>query len=214
MTPEISPLTAAETFDAIGIRYQHGYSHLPEQSQAIDWLLSRLPPRASVLDIGSGTGKPTASRLSEAGHQVTGCDVSPRMVGLARQQVPAARFEHADVRDLPDIPERWHAITAFFPLMQMTRADLDRTVQRIACWLKPGGYFVFCTVPFDEELGDAIYLGLPVQASSYPKDGFLRLFERAGLRVLHARESRFQPDLAEATPEQHLFVYAIKDVRP
>ncbi|RJQ78652.1 class I SAM-dependent methyltransferase [Pseudonocardiaceae bacterium YIM PH 21723] len=212
MTPR--PLSAAETFDTIGIRYQQGYSHLPEQLAAIDWLLDRLPAAATVLDIGSGTGKPTAELLAAAGHRVTGCDVSPTMVDLARQQVPSARFDRADVRELPDIPGRWDAITAFFPLMQMSHADLDNTVTRIAGWLKPGGYFVFCTVPFAGELEDAIYLGLPVQASSYSKDEFLRLFARAGLTVLHAQESTFQPDLAEATPERHLFVYATRDLRP
>lgn len=70
--------------------YEDTYAHLLQQLAALDWLLARLPERAAVLDIGSGTDRPTADRLAAAGHRVTGYDVSRTLVDLARAQVPAA----------------------------------------------------------------------------------------------------------------------------
>src|SRR5689334_22250812 len=133
---------AAQTFDALGIQYEHAYGHHPERLAAIDWLAARLPPGARVLDIGSGTGRPAADLLTQAGHAVTGIDVSATMIDIARRQVPGARFEQVDVRDFATEDASWDAVCAFFSLLLMPRRDLDATLRRIAGWLAPGGYFI------------------------------------------------------------------------
>jgi predicted TPR repeat methyltransferase len=71
------PLTAAELFDAIGAGYQEAFGRPPVVECGLGELLSRLPPRSRMLDIGSGTGLPVAHDLAAAGHRVTGLDVSP-----------------------------------------------------------------------------------------------------------------------------------------
>ncbi|MFJ8827756.1 methyltransferase domain-containing protein [Streptomyces sp. NPDC102467] len=206
--------TAARPFDVLGKVYEDTYAHLPEQLAAIDWLLARLPERAKVMDIGSGTGRPTAERIVAAGHEVTGYDVSATMADLARAQVPAAHFELADVRSLPDTPNQWDAITAFFPLLQMPRADLDSTLARIADWLAPGGIFMFSTVPFDAEDEELQWMGQTIRATSYPAETYGRLLRKAGLDVVHEQLSLFHPDFPGMGAEEHLFLYAIKPGGP
>ncbi|AUG80491.1 SAM-dependent methyltransferase [Kitasatospora sp. MMS16-BH015] len=206
-----SPLgSAARLFDALGLVYERAYGQLPGQLEALDWLLHRLPARARVLDIGSGTGRPVAERLAAAGHLVTGCDVSPTMVRLARAQVPLARFELADVRELPDTPGAWDAITAFFPLFQLPRTEMELTLTRVADWLAPGGSFVLATVPFDGEGLELTWLGQRVRCSGYPAEIHPKLIEAAGLDVVHARCGVFRPDFPGAGEEEHLFVHAVK----
>ncbi|GGP86455.1 methyltransferase domain-containing protein [Streptomyces melanogenes] len=209
-----SAQSAARPFDVLGKTYEDTYAHLPEQLAAIDWLLARLPARAKVMDIGSGTGRPTADRIAVHGHQVTGYDVSQTMVDLAHAQVPEARFELADVRELPDTPGQWDAITAFFPLLQMPRADLDATLARIAQWLTPGGLFVLATVPFDAEDEEIQWMGQTVRCTSYPAKTFGQLLRKAGLDVVHEQLSVFHPDFPGMGPEEHLFVYAVKPGGP
>ncbi|WP_063991999.1 methyltransferase domain-containing protein [Streptomyces sp. Root66D1] len=209
-----APEAAARPFDVLGKTYEDTYAHLPEQQQAIDWLLARLPAAAKVMDIGSGTGRPTADRLAAAGHDVSGYDVSTTMVELARAQVPTARFELADVRTLPDTPGSWDAITAFFPLLQMPRADLDATLARIADWLAPGGLFVFATVPFDAEDEEIQWMGQTIRATSYPAETYARLLRQAGLEIVHEGLSVFHPDFPGMGPEEHLFLYAVKPGGP
>lgn len=206
--------SAARPFDALGKAYEDTYAHLPEQLAAIDWLLARLPQRARVMDIGSGTGRPTADRIAAQGHEVTGYDVSRTMIDLARAQVPAARFELADVRALPDTPGQWDAVTAFFPLLQMPRADLDATLARIADWLAPGGAFVFATVPFDAEDQEMRWMGQTVRCTSYPAETYGQLLRRAGLEVVHEELSVFRPDFPGMGTEEHLFLYAVKPGGP
>ncbi len=201
---------AAQPFDILGKTYEDTYGHLPEQLAAVEWLLARLPAGAKVMDIGCGTGRPTAERIAAADHRVTGYDISRTMVELARTQVPTARFELADVRTLPENPAQWDAITAFFPLLQMPRADLDATLRRIASWLAPGGLFVFATVPFDIEEQEIQWMGQTIRATSYPAEAYGRLLREAGLAVVHEQLSVFHPDFPGMGAEEHLFLYARK----
>ncbi|WP_405528483.1 methyltransferase domain-containing protein [Streptomyces canus] len=205
---------AARPFDALGLTYEDTYAQLPEQLAALDWLLARLPASARVMDIGSGTGRPTAGRIAADGHRVTGYDVSQTMVDLARAQVPDACFELADVRALPDACGQWDAITAFFPLLQMPRTDLDATLARIANWLAPGGLFVFATVPFDAEDTMIEWMGHTIRATSYPAEVYPRLLRAAGLEILHEQLSVFHPDFPGMGAEEHLFLYAVKPGGP
>ncbi|WP_194813464.1 bifunctional 2-polyprenyl-6-hydroxyphenol methylase/3-demethylubiquinol 3-O-methyltransferase UbiG [Nocardia sp. XZ_19_385] len=201
------PLSAAELFDAIGVEYERAFRELPEQGAALGWLSEQLPGGARVIDVGSGTGVPSAQVLSGNGFRVEGIDVSSVMVEVARRQVPGAVFYQADVRDYEVEAGGVDAVCAFFPLLQMTRAEIDASLHRMAGWLRAGGYLVLATVPADIEQVDVMFMGRPARVSSYGEAGLLALLDDAGFEVLQSRQSTFTPDHPQAIPEPHLFVY-------
>ncbi|WSQ14746.1 methyltransferase domain-containing protein [Streptomyces sp. NBC_01231] len=207
-------VSAAELFDGLGLAYEEAFGRLPAQWEAVDWLARRLPSGARVLDVGSGTGRPVAERLAAAGCSVTGIDVSPVMVALAREQVPGARFEQCDVREFT--PEGgFEAVCAFFPLLMMTRAQATAALRRMAGWLAPGGYLVTATVPADVEGVQIEFMGRPVRVSSFAADDYLRMLrEECGLAILHHAVSTFVPAGELAVPEEHLFCYARRPAHP
>lgn len=202
--------SAAEVFDALGKDYEKAFAGLTAHREELEWLLTQLPGRAKVLDVGCGTGRPTAEVLVAAGHDVTGCDVSPGMIDIAREQVPDARFEVADLRELSYPAESWNAVTAFFPLLQLTRAEIDSALVKFAGWLAPGGTFLLATVPADVESIDIEFMGKPVTVSSYPPEEFHRRLTDAGLEVVRERVVDFCPDHPDAIPEHDLFLAARK----
>ena len=63
-------------------------------------IVSGLLPPGTVLDVPCGDGRLTA-RLVEAGYDVTGIDVSPDALELARARGLEARFVEGDLRALP-----------------------------------------------------------------------------------------------------------------
>ncbi|MFF3215692.1 class I SAM-dependent methyltransferase [Streptomyces sp. NPDC002886] len=200
--------SAAEVFDALGGRYDELFGSVPEQLEALEWLAGRLPAGARVLDVGSGTGRPTAEVLVRAGHGVTGIDVSAAMVETARARVPGARFEQADVRTYVPPAAGFDAVCSFFPLLVMDQPDIAAALDRMASWIAPGGYLVLATVPGDIRGLDIEWMGHPVTVSSLSADQHLRRLTEAGLEVLHHHTSSFVPVDPLAGPEEHFFCYA------
>ncbi|MER7763968.1 class I SAM-dependent methyltransferase [Streptomyces sp. NPDC097619] len=212
--PGDGTMGAAELFDEVGLDYERAFGAVPGQLAALDWLSARLRPGARVLDVGSGTGRPTAARLSAAGFAVTGIDVSAAMTALARRQVPGARFEQVDVRDHRAEPGSFEAVCAFFPLLMMSRRDAVAALRRMSDWLAPGGYLVSATVPADVADLRIAWMGRPVRVSSFAAPEYVRLVrEECGLEVLHEEVALFRPAGDGAEPEEHVFCYARKGGR-
>ncbi|MFD5244479.1 class I SAM-dependent DNA methyltransferase [Amycolatopsis sp. NPDC058340] len=202
------PVTAAELFDAIGSGYEDVFGRAPAVDRAVRYLLRALPPSSRVLDIGSGTGKPVAEELSSAGHRVTGLDVSPVMIDIARERVPAATFVHADVREWTSPPETWEAVCAFFPFLQMPRKDTEAVLADIARWLVPGGHFALVTVPRDVENESAEFFGRSFLVTSFAPEDLVRRVEAVGLEVTATHSEIFTADEPGTPPEEHLLITA------
>ncbi|WP_326958552.1 class I SAM-dependent methyltransferase [Amycolatopsis sp. NBC_01286] len=202
------PESAAEVFDALGKDYEAAFRTAIAQRDAITALIESLPPRAKVLDLGSGTGRPVAELLAAAGHDVTGYDIAPKMVEIARAQVPAARFELGDLRELTFEDGTWDAVTTFFSLLQLTRAEQETVIGRLAAWVKPGGLVLLATVPADVDGLDIVFMGHPVRASSFTAEALAGLLRAAGLEIIREERAEFVPDHPGAAPEPHVYLTA------
>ncbi|WP_399894081.1 class I SAM-dependent methyltransferase [Streptomyces sp. BBFR51] len=198
---------AAAAFDALGADYEKAFAGSKTHRRSLEWLLARLAPGSRVLDVGSGTGRPTAEALAAAGHQVLGVDISPVMVELAARQVPAADFQCADIRDVPLAEASFDAVCVYFSLLQLDRREQTDLVRRLARLLKPEGYLVLATVPLDVEGVDATFMGQPVRVTSFPAQELVALAEETGLEVLAQEATMFTPAHPDARPEPHLFLH-------
>ncbi|MGW5468916.1 class I SAM-dependent methyltransferase [Streptomyces chartreusis] len=205
---------AAVLFDDLGPDYEKAFAHAPAHLSALEWLIERLPPAARTLDVGSGTGRPTAATLVEAGHSVLGVDVSPVMVELAARQVPEAEFRCDDIRELPLDADSFDGVCVFFSLLQMTRAEQSALMRRLTRALKPGGHLVLATVPADVEDVEVVFMGRRVLATSFAEGALTDLLESAGLTVLSRHDTAFTPAHPDAGPEPHLFVHCRRDATP
>ncbi|MGA5495060.1 class I SAM-dependent methyltransferase [Streptomyces cinereoruber] len=207
VTDEQQRPPAAVVFDALGAEYEKAFAGSEAHRRSLAWLLGRLAPGSRVLDVGSGTGRPTAEALAEAGHEVLGVDVSPVMVELAARQVPAASFRCADVRELPLDEASFDAVCVYFSLLQLDRREQAETVRRLVRALAPGGHLVLATVPLDVEGVEAVFMGQPVRVTSFAVPDLVAVAEEAGLDVLEREEALFTPAHPEAVPEPHVFLH-------
>jgi SAM-dependent methyltransferase len=120
-------------------RCLHTFSHIVERLQ--------LPPRAQVLDVGCGPGW-MSEYLARCGYWVTGVDISPDMVRIARERVVAiqgeigsgleaqAEFHAMHVRELP-WRGRFDAAILYDTMHHFD--DEHETLRIIRSTLVPGG---------------------------------------------------------------------------
>jgi SAM-dependent methyltransferase len=101
--------------------------------------------RPLALDVGCGVAR-WSLRLARAGFQVTGIDLSPTMVRIARSNAAAARadctFEVRDVTAL-SLRNQFDLILSVTVMQHVTNPNLARaTIRRLADHLAPGGRLV------------------------------------------------------------------------
>lgn len=213
-TPRPSPGTEAwdersrlqaEAFDTIGARYDEAFPHKEGQEEHTQRLLDLLPPGGHVLDLGSGTGLPTARRLVLAGARVTGFEISPRMIELARINVPEAEFVRADIMDLDPDEHRYDAIVAFFSLLCLPKEQIPTALGRIRAALVPGGVLCLSMVEAEADDTPIPFVGAQVRVTGYGREELRTVVEDAGLVVEDERILSYEPGEG-AQPETQIFL--------
>lgn len=201
----------AEAFDVIGDRYDEAFPHKEGQVAAGDWLAASLPPSAHVLDLGCGTGLPTARQLVDAGYRVTGVDLSDGMLARARVHVPDAHFFQADIGDLGDggpLPAGgFDGAAAFFTLLMLPRAEIPYALRSVHRLLAPGGLLALSMVEADLDDVPIPFLGSTIRVSGYLRDELRRVVKDAGFEVLEETSYTYAPASSDVPPEEQLFLY-------
>lgn len=123
--------------------YSEGGRGLLRHKIVADHVLAELPDRpARVLDVGCGDGE-MVLRLAEAGHHVTGAELSADMLKAAQDKVAAANLTdrvkllEADIYDLPFDGEVFDAVCCHGVVMYLP--DSAEPIAALARLVAPGG---------------------------------------------------------------------------
>lgn len=106
---------------------------------------SLVPPGSRVLDAGCGTGR-VAIRLAELGLQVTGVDVDPSMLVVARERRPDLPWVEGDLAELDLLgagADPFDLVVLAGNVVPLVAEGTEqRVVARVAAHVAPGGLLV------------------------------------------------------------------------
>jgi SAM-dependent methyltransferase len=143
------PMPDKDTYrDDLAYIHDAGFGRFAHHAAAfvLEMLQKRRVSSGRVVDLGCGSGI-LAEKLSQAGYDVLGFDISRAMIAMSRKRVPAARFRHESFlnAELPPCV----AVTAVGEIFNYlfdkrnTGAQLRKLFGRVHDALQPRGLFVF-----------------------------------------------------------------------
>jgi ubiquinone/menaquinone biosynthesis C-methylase UbiE len=132
-------------YDALSYQYRADDADDARYAAWLGDLVARFPNPADVIDLGCGCGVPAARFLTNAGHHVTGVDISDVQIERARRLVPTATFIRADAVELDLPPARFDAVVCLYTLIHVPLTDQPGLIAKIAGWLRPGGWLLATT---------------------------------------------------------------------
>ena len=159
-----------------------------------------------VLDVGCGPGHVTA-HLAGLGLDVSGVDLSPRMVEHARRLHPEHRFSVASATEIDLAPASLGGVLGWWSLFNLPRDVLPRVLAGFARALVPDGRLVVGTHVGDGDVHRTeAYGGVPVRWTTHlwQPEQLAGLLAAAGLEPVV--ELRF-PATAPVGRPQVLLVY-------
>ena len=165
--------------------------------------------KGPIVDLGCGPGH-VAAFLAELGATVEGVDLSEAMIAEARARFAALPFTVADMFALPHADGALGGIVAFYSIVHLAPADVERALCEMVRVLAPGGLLALAfhigteSVHVDELFGCATSLDFQF----HPPDAIVRDLAAAGF-VLEARLDRAPYSGAEH-PSQRCYLLARK----
>jgi 2-polyprenyl-3-methyl-5-hydroxy-6-metoxy-1,4-benzoquinol methylase len=174
----------ASGYDHIAEAYLEWTARSPLRERWLNELSGMLPQRGDVLDLGCGAGM-VARRLTQMGFSLLGIDGSSRQIALARKNEHRSEFRLADMLLVSFPPASFAAVTAFYSITHLPRAEHPAMLKRIAEWLKPGGMLLASLGYRDCPDWTGEWLGATMFFSHFDAETNIRLVESAGLAIRH-----------------------------
>ncbi len=177
--------TLAATYDRIARDYAEDHRHDTWSLAMVERFIQLLPKRARVLDAGCGPGW-EARRFAGAGFRVSGIDISPKLIALAKRNVPRGRFVVADLRSLSFTARTFDGVCAKASLLHLPRRDVPCALREFRRVLKRRGLLCIAVKEGrgSEVKVDADYGYRYERPFTYfGREECVRLLERAGFRL-------------------------------
>ncbi len=167
----------------------------PRAQQVNEWVSRYLPQASSLLELGCGTGSILA-RIPSA-LSLTGVDLSPDMLAVAREKVPRARLFEGDMKSF-SLAETFDVVICVFDSLNhlLSFREWESTFDVVHQHLADGGLFIFDVNTLGElrRLGEEppwVYdfdQGVAIIDVAFAEDGMsegtsqwdIRIFEHAG----------------------------------
>jgi len=155
----------ASQYDAVAKEYAETvigeHEKKPKDREMLRRFLRELGGRGPVWDFGCGPGQ-TAGYLKNLGLEISGLDLSEKMLEQARRLHPEIPFRRGDVLELAFRNDSLAGVVAFYAFVHFTEEQVAKAFREIFRVLKPDGVFLFTyhvggkTIRLNEFLGKKI----------------------------------------------------------
>lgn len=165
----------------------------------------RLSPNGNVLDIGCGTGYPVANYMALRNFNVTGIDISRKMIDKAKTlRLKNAVFIKRDILDFTT-DTLYDGVIAFDSIWHIEKNRQPEAYRKIAALMKSGAYFIFTAGNRNDETTGAMF-NQKFYYGALGVDELTALFSEIDLKIISLTKNYKEP----TTGERDLLITAQK----
>jgi SAM-dependent methyltransferase len=193
-----------QSYDRIAEEYARQIADELEQKPIdralLDCFAEMAGGQGPVADIGCGPGH-VGRYLHDRGLSVTGIDLSPGMIEVARRLNPDMTFEQGSMLNLPAPDAIWAGIVAFYSIIHIEPENLPTVFAEFRRTLMPGGMLLIAFHLGGERIHRAEWWGYEVNVDAYHFDREVveRAARDAGFEVLAHLEREPNEEIEYAT---------------
>lgn len=151
-----SPADASAGYEAIADTFRVARERASVGAVLLTEWARSLPPGATVLDLGCGTGVPVTAALAHAGCQVWGIDAAPSLVRAFHERFPQFPVACEDLGTSPFFGRRFDAVVAVGVLFLLPPDAQRQLIRKVADALSPAGAFLFTAPPMPAVWDDVL----------------------------------------------------------
>jgi SAM-dependent methyltransferase len=187
-------------------RFAGELAHKPLDRELLARFASEVRGRGQVYDLGCGPGQTTAF-LHGCGVPARGLDLSADLLREARQRHPGVEFEPGDMLALPLADASLAGVLAFYAIVHLSPAGLERTLAEMHRVLRPGGRLLLAFHIGDRSIHLEEFLGRPVSLDFvfFTPQAVTGELIRAGFVEVEAIERDPYPEVEYPSRRAYLF---------
>jgi ubiquinone/menaquinone biosynthesis C-methylase UbiE len=136
----------AEMYDSAAMEYAEKFwgehEKKPKDREILYKFSQEVEGKKPIWDFGCGPGQ-TTQHLRNLGIEISGLDLSEKLLEIATQIYPGIPFRKGNILDLEFKNESIAGIVAFYAFVHFSHDQLQKALREIFRVLQPGGVFLF-----------------------------------------------------------------------
>jgi ubiquinone/menaquinone biosynthesis C-methylase UbiE len=197
-------------YDIVAKEYSDTFSGEHEKKPKDQEILRRfsrvIGDKKPVWDFGCGPGQ-TTRYLKDLGIEISGLDLSERMLEQARAIHPEIHFRKGNILELEFDDNSIAGIVAFYAIVHFTKEQVEIAFREAFRVLQPGGLFLFTyhigeeTIHIEEFLGKKI----SVDFMLFTTDFISRCLKKSGFKKIEIIEREPYPEVEYESRRAYVF---------
>ena len=178
----------------------------PKDKEMLSRFSRKIGDRRPVWDFGCGPGN-TTKYLNSLGKEISGLDLSEKMLQEARTLHPNIHFQKGNILELQFESNSIAGVVCFYAMVHFNKEQVGKAFCEIFRVLQPGGLFLFTyhvgdkTIHIDEFLGNKFDLDFIL----FPSDFIFHCLKDNGFEEIEIIEREPYPDVEYESRRAYVF---------